>query len=313
MTIFAYLALYGWIPVAVIMFALMPSRLAATTAVIGAWLILPPYALPIAGLPDYSKSTAAVLGVLLGTFFCCPDRILMFRPRWFDLPMVFWCLSSIVSSLQNGLGLYDGLASSLTLIMVWGLPYFVGRLHFGDFDRLRYFSIGTVVGSLYYVPFCLYEMHMMQSLLINIYGLGKWQAISGFRWGGYRPSVFFWTGLECGLWMCTASLTGWWLWRCGALQRLGQFRFGPVLLPVLTATAILCRSTGAILLLAAGMIIIWLSDRLRTRAPCRFIACGTCVCHGTYNQHVVGPASRGLGEHLPRRRSCAVAQISLRV
>ena len=138
----AYLALYGWIPVIVIMFALLPNRLAATTAVIGAWLILPPYSMPMAGLPDYSKSTAAVFGVLLGTFFCCPDRILTFRPRWFDLPMALWCLSGIVSSLQNGLGLYDGLASSLTLSVVWGLPYFVRLLHFGDFDRLRFSPSG---------------------------------------------------------------------------------------------------------------------------------------------------------------------------
>ena len=92
MTIFAYLALLGWIPVVLIIFALLPSRCAATTAVIGAWLLLPPFGLAISGLPDYSKTTAATLGVLLGTLIFDPDRLLTFRPRWFDLPMLLWCL-----------------------------------------------------------------------------------------------------------------------------------------------------------------------------------------------------------------------------
>ena len=77
---------------------------------IGAWLLLPPYALAIAGLPDYSKSTAAVLGVLLGTLIFHPDRLLAFRPRWFDLPMLLLCFCGIASSLQNDLGIYDGLS-----------------------------------------------------------------------------------------------------------------------------------------------------------------------------------------------------------
>ena len=38
-------------------------------AVIGAWLLLPPYMIDIAGLPDYSKTAAASLGMLFGTLF----------------------------------------------------------------------------------------------------------------------------------------------------------------------------------------------------------------------------------------------------
>ena len=65
MTIFAYLALFGWIPAVMVMFATMPGRQAATIAVIGAWLLLPPYNLDIGGLPDYSKNTAATFGIML--------------------------------------------------------------------------------------------------------------------------------------------------------------------------------------------------------------------------------------------------------
>lgn len=49
------------------------------------------------------------------------------------------------------------------------------------------------------------------------------------------------------------------------LKKIGHTRFGPVLLPMLMVTSILCRSTGAIALLAMGMMVLWLSVYLRTR------------------------------------------------
>ena len=121
MTPFAYLALLGWIPLVVVMFAILPSRRAATIAVIGAWLILPPYTIQIANLPDFSKNMAATVGMLLSTLIFAPDRILNFRPRWFDLPMLLWCLCGIASSLQNGLGIYDGLSDALGQVLSLGV------------------------------------------------------------------------------------------------------------------------------------------------------------------------------------------------
>ena len=265
MTIAAYLVLFGWIPAVLVMFAMLPARLAAVIGIIGAWLILPPYTMQIMGLPDYNKNTAATVGILIGALLFDSGRVLSFRPRWFDLPMVLWCLCGIGSSLQNGLGLYDGLSDALNQTVVWGLPYMVGRLYLSDLEGLRLFTIGMVVGGLCYVPLCLFEMRMMNSLLIMIYGLGQWGAIQGLRFGGYRPNVFFYTGLELGLWMTAASLAGWWLCRCGAFKTIAQVPYRGVLQPILLITAVLCRSTGALSLLLAGVLVLWLSVRFRTR------------------------------------------------
>ena len=229
---------------------------------IGAWLLLPPVSVVINGLPDYSKNTAATLGIILGTFLFSPHHLLKFRPRWFDLPMLLWCFSGLASSLQNGLGLYDGLSESLNQIVRWGLPYLVGRLYLGDPESLRYFAVAMVIGGLAYVPPCLWEIQMSPQLMHDIYGIGTW---GGMRLGGFRPNVFFKTGLELGLWMTAASLAGWWLWRCGTIKKIGRFSFGSLLLPALLGTTILCRSTGALVLLAGGVLTLWLSIRFRTR------------------------------------------------
>ncbi len=262
MTILAYLALFGWIPAVVVMFAMWPVRFAATTAAVGAWLLLPPYRLDIAGLPDYSKNMAAGVGMTLGLFIFDPQRMMSFRPRWFDLPIVLFCFSGTIASVVNGLGLYDGLSDALGYIITLMLPYMIGRILFGDPQGMRFFCVGMIVGGLSYVLPCVFESRMSPILLSSVYGVSHWQ---GTRFGGYRPSVFFWTGLECGMWMTAATLTAWWLWSCGAYRRIGNLPAGLVVVPILFMTSLICRSTGALLLLIAGMAALWLSRRFRTR------------------------------------------------
>jgi tetratricopeptide (TPR) repeat protein len=263
MPLFALIALFGWIPCVMVLFVLLPARKAAATAVVGAWLLLPPIRLEIVGLPDYGKDTAAMIGIMLSTCLFNLHRLLKFRPRWFDLPMLLWCLTGIASSLQNGLGLYDGLSDALRTSVIWALPYLIGRLYLNDLEGLRAFGSVMVIGGLCYVLPCLWEIRMSPYLLRIVYGVEVWGG--GTRFGGFRPNVFFRTGLELGLWMTAASLTAWWLWRCGTLKKIGQVRFGSVLLLILVGTTILCRSTGALALLAGGVFILWASTRFQTR------------------------------------------------
>jgi len=261
--IFAYFAFLSWPLIIFGLFTILPARRAAVTGLIGGWLLLPPYVIPISHLPDYSKNTATSLGIFLGTLVFASDRILAFRPRWFDLPVLGWCLCPICTSLQNGLGLYDGLSGSLNQIIAWGIPYLFGRLYFSDFAGLRELTVGMVAGSLLCVIPCLYEIRMSPQLLRYVYGRSNLEAM---RYGGYRPRLFLTSGLELGMWMTAAALTAWWLWRCGTLKRLWQLPFGGVLLPILMITTILCRSTGALLLMIGGMGVLWICTRYQTRA-----------------------------------------------
>ncbi len=262
MTILAYLALFGWIPAVIVMFAMMPICSAATLAVVGSWLILPPYQIDIVGLPDYSKNMAASIGMTLAVLIFAPEYLLRFRLRWFDLPVILFSICGIASSLSNGLGLYDGLSNALAGIITWALPYLLGRILFGDPAGMRFFCVGMIIGGLAYVLPCIYEMRMGPVLLANFYGFSGMLML---RFGGYRPKVFFWTGLECSFWMTATTLTAWWLWNRGAIRQVAGLPAGPVVVPVLFMVSILCRSTGAVLLMLAGMAILWLSARFRTR------------------------------------------------
>ena len=261
-TPFAYVALLGWIPFVIVMFMLMPARKAAAIALIGGWLTLPPISLYFSGLPDYSKTTAATISIVLGTLIFGINQLQGLRLRWFDLPVFLFCFGGMASSLQNGLGFYDGLADALTQWLTWGLPYLFGRVYFGTPEGLRYFATAMAIGGLVFAFPCLFEIRMSPRLISDVYGL---PGFLDMRLGGYRPHVFFKTGLELGMWMTAASTAAAWLWRSGAIKKLGAVPFGLILLPILLVTTILCRSTGALLLLFVGLTVLWLSDRFRTR------------------------------------------------
>ena len=256
------ITLLGWIPVSIALLALLPPRRAVVASIIGAWLLLPPAVIPLSGLPDYDKMMAATVGILIGTMIFQPNHLLEFRPQWFDLPMLCWCIAPLISSLQNGMGLYDGLSGSLSCIVRWALPYFIGRLYLGDPKGLRELTIGIICGGAAYVPAILLELRLSPFMKGLVYGLYQWE---GYRYGGYRPYVFLTTGLELGMWMTGVSLTAVWIWRCGALKRIGALPFGTFVLPTLLVVTVLCRSGGALILLLGGLVLLWSCTRFNSK------------------------------------------------
>ncbi|WP_165223203.1 tetratricopeptide repeat protein [Aquisphaera insulae] len=290
MFILIYIALLGWIPFCLLLFALVPARQAVVAATIGGWILLPPTGFSLPGIPDFTKLTATVFGILIGTLIFQPNRILAFRFRWFDLPTIAWWLCPSISSLVNGLGAYDALSSLFSNAIVWAFPYFIGRAYLGDREGLRDLAIGMAFSGIALIPFCLFEMKMSAVLLPRVYGFGIFE---GARLGGWRPRVFFSTGLELGMWMSAASLSCAWLWKSGSLRKLGPI---PLELPLLSLliTTLLCRTSGATTLLIFGLIMLWLSAHFRTG----LLLCAVLLVPPAY--HVARSTNIWTGEGLVR-------------
>ncbi len=252
MNIFVDIVLLGWIPIIILLFGIVPARRAVIVAFIGAWLFLPVAGFSITGLPDFTKMTATSYGAMLGVVLFDASRLTRFRPTWIDIPIVVYCAVPMATSLSNGLGLYDGASSVFHTTISWGLPYLIGRLYFSDLEGLRELAIGIFVGGLVYVPLCLYEIRMSPQLHDMIYGFHQHRFGQTKRFGGWRPMVFMQHGLAVGTWMAAASLVGVWLWHTKALT---QIRQAPMLLllPILVATTIMCKSMNAIVLLILGV------------------------------------------------------------
>ncbi len=253
--LFCQLALFLWLPIVVGIFISQPPRRAVVVSFVVAWLALPNIGFPLSGVPDYTKTSATVAAVLLCISIFDQGRLLSFRPRWYDLPMAFWCLSMFISALTNGLGPYEGIAALLDQLVAWGFPYLIGRFYFTDLDGLRELALGIAIGGLVYVPLCLYEIRMSPVLETMVYGIVHFEPM---RFGGYRPKVFLSGGLELGMWMTNSSLICYQLWSSGAVKTIRGFGFGKLLL-ILLGTTVLCKSTGALALLVVGIATLMIT------------------------------------------------------
>jgi hypothetical protein len=265
MSILIPITLFGWIPFILLLFSLVPPRRAVILSFIIAWLFLPyaGYALP--GVPDYTKRSATVMGVLLATVIFRSDWLFSLRPRWYDLPMATWSLCPIASSLANGLGLYDGISASFEYCVTWGLPYLIGRVYFTRLEHLRALAMGILEGGMAYVPLCLFEIRMSPHLHRMVYGFepSGWGEVV---LGGYRPKVFMSLALEVAMWMTVASTTGFWLWASGAVKELRGFALKYLLIPLIITT-VLCKVAGGWLLLIMGISTWYLIKWSKSRLP----------------------------------------------
>lgn len=270
----ALFALFIWFPIVLLyIFQRFPPQRAIVVSFIVAWLYLPVAEFKLPGIPVYDKMNATSYSLLLATLLYDPARFFAFKPSWVDIPMLIWCVCPFASSMANGLGPYDGFSSTFTQVMTWGVPYFLGRVYLNNMAGLRQLAIGIFVGGLSYVPLTLLEGRLSPILHRLVYG---YDAVGDFtqaiRLGGYRPIVFMSHGLAVGAWMMAATLCGIWLWKSGALKQVWNIPIKQLVI-VLIISFILCRSTGAYILLLMGVLILFIGSWLRTALPLVLLVC----------------------------------------
>jgi hypothetical protein len=259
-----YIAFAAWFLLTLALFLALPAPKAVVAALVLGVLFLPVTGFPVTGLR--SKLSILSVGVGMTALVVAPGTLLRFRPRLVDLPVAVWCAWPVESSLANGLGLYDGLSALLDNVIGFGVPYLLGRAYCASAHGLREVATGIFMGGVAYIPFCLFEIRFSPQLHTYFYGFHQHEFVQTFRSGGWRPVVFMDHGLMVAMWMTAASLLGFWLWRTRSLRTTLGVPVG-VLVGALSCTAILSKSAGALILLAVGLIVTFLSRRFATRLP----------------------------------------------
>lgn len=256
--------MFGWIPIIILLFLKFQPRRAVIASFIFAWLFLPNAAYPLPGLPDYTKMSATCWGVFIGAAIFDSNRLLSFRLRFIDLPMMIWCICPIASSLDNGLGLYDGFATALSQTVTWGFPYIIGRIYFSDLEGIKEFAIGIFIGGIIYMPLCWYEIRMSPQLHNMFYGFTQHSFAQTYRYGGWRPMVFMNHGLAVGMWMASASLVGTYLWVSKSIKKIFNIPIS-IIVSLLIITSVLCKSTGAVGLFLIGLCTLYITYKIKTK------------------------------------------------
>ncbi len=271
MTILVDIALIGWVPAILLIFSLLPPRRAVIAAFLAGWCLLPIYGYSIQGMPEYNKQSATCVGILLATIVFDGARLFKFKPQLLDVPMALWCIAPLISNTLSEGGPYQGMSISVQYIFAWGIPYFIGRLYITDLQAMRDLALGLFIAGLVYCIFCLYEIKMSPQLHRQVYGFFQHTDFTmTMRGGGWRPYVFMHHGLAVGLFMCTNAVVAVWMAKCKSVKSvLGA----PAMLCAagLFLVAVLCKSTGANVLMVLGLGALWASTILKMGWPVKLM------------------------------------------
>ncbi|MEM7577071.1 MAG: O-antigen ligase domain-containing protein [Planctomycetota bacterium] len=266
------LAMYGWLPVVLGLFLIMPPKRAVLWSFFVAWLFLPMAKYEIPKLPDYTKMSATCFGVMLGIVIFDFGRLTMFKFKLIDLPIVFFCIvAPIATALSNrpDLKLYDGLSEVMALSTAWLLPYLIGRLYFTDLKDMRTLALCFLAGALAYVPICWFEARFSPQLHRLIYGFHQHHFVHADRGGflfSFRPRGFMQSGLMTATWICSAALIAWCFWTARTKIQFARWTVPAIaVLCVLGMTALIAKGMGALILGFGGFAVLLLTRHINTR------------------------------------------------
>jgi hypothetical protein len=260
MTPQSLIVLVLWFPFTVFLCASLPIRKAIAISFLGAFLFLPSRAgfdFPL--IPDYEKLTSTYYALIVGIIVFHPQSILKYRFGIIDIPIIIYCVCNIFTSLDNDLGLYDGITQSLTITFRWGIPYFIGRIYFDSLKDLKELAVIVIKAGIIYTPLCLWEIKMSPHLHSIVYGYfahpsGISQQARSF--GLWRPMVFTGHGLVCSLFMFFAFFLAFWLWQSKAVDKIWGINISLWAL-LIGFTFVMTQSRGTYVygLLMAGIFI----------------------------------------------------------
>jgi hypothetical protein len=259
-----HIMMFGWPIISLVLFSSLKPRTAVLACLFAGWLLLPQAKFALSGLPDYTRVTAVMLGIVVGISLCDIGRVARIRLSRLDLPIVIFCMCPFASSLTNGLGIYDGISGVLTASITYGIPYFIGRLYFADRQGIRDLAVGLVFAVLCYTPLILWELRMSPQLHLQFYGFQELKFHMVMRMGWYRPPVFLQHGLELAVLLASAAIVAFWLWQAKSVKNIGilSARFSAL---ILLFTSLLCRALNGWAVLMMGIGTMYLTKIMKTR------------------------------------------------
>lgn len=248
---FVLVVLFLYVVLGALIIVLFRGIKGIMAAIVIGWLFLPPArGINLPGFPTFTKEYSVAYALLLGVIISDSTRLMSFRPKLIDIPILVYILAPFPSSITNGLGMYDGLSGIYSNCFLFGLPYLLGRIYIRNPNDVKTVAIWFIFAGLFAVPMVLWESRMSPQLNRNVYGYHAAPFHMAKRLGGYRPTLFMRHGLEVGLWMATSSAVALWLWITTSRQIKIFNNPLPIYAIIVLGSTILCRSLGALILLA---------------------------------------------------------------
>lgn len=282
---FAYLMLFAWPLVALVLFRTLPIHKALIWTMLGGYLVLPSATgvkLPM--IPALDKHSIPALSALVFCQLYAPrPRTTPGQPRtspWTKERAVVTGLlvllvgAAFLTVLMNsepiffgprfipGLRLYDAF-SMLSGAAISILPFLLAWRYLNTPEAHREILRAFALGGLAYSLPAMIEVRLSPQLHTWVYGFFPHDFIQHIRAGGFRPVVFLNHGLMVGIFFCLSILAALALWR--EARREGRPATGWFCTALwLTITLVMVKSVGALTIsLMLGLIAGFAGRRMQ--------------------------------------------------
>jgi hypothetical protein len=216
-------------------FAIYRGPVALVWSFVVGYLVLPVgAAFKVGSLPPIDKDMAVWVGAAIGTLLFQPNALRGLSRHPADVLAAAAIVFTAYTSIDNDLGLWDGLSSAGTLVLWTTLPYVLGRIHLRQRSDLVLFGKAVLWGALAYIPLAVWEFRMSPQLHTTLYGYFPHAFGQQMRWGHFRPVVFLGHGLSVAAYFASCLLIGIVLHKRGFLRT----QFGEYAVPVLLGIAL---------------------------------------------------------------------------
>lgn len=209
------------------LFYLLRPHVAATLTFFSATMFLPNGTeFDIPALPGLGKETLASLIALVCTLGFARPQVARAKPlRGLEILIVVVMVASVFSRLTNLDPVHYGVVSApgvdlksipgvvLADMLVWGVPFFVGRVLFDRSEHLRDLLVIVVFAGLVYSLLIMVELRLSPQLHRWTYGFHQHGFYQTIRESGYRPMVYMTHGLHVALFSFMSMTASWTLFR----------------------------------------------------------------------------------------------------
>lgn len=277
----AWLVLYSWPIVGIILYNRLRLDIAFCATIFGGYLLLPEgigFNPPI--LPTFNKYTIPPLTafVLTAVKLSQNTQSISALPGWIPRdPVTLSLLALLVLGTFGtiftnqdplfygpryliGMRIYDGFSFSLELFMML-LPFLVARRLFATPETQRTLLLALALSALVYTIPALWEIRMSPQLHRQLYGYFSGPFLQQLRADGFRPVVFLNHGLALGIFLCFATLSAAGLYRMttGSVQKKWGWATGWLL-----CILVMTKSFGALsICLLLLPVLLFLTPRLQ--------------------------------------------------
>ena len=279
---FAYVMLFSWPLVAVVLFRALPLQKAIIWTILGGYLVLPSatgFDVPL--LPELDKSLIPALSALVLCMIFAPK--LELEPDWAGRTarlLTFALIGLLITTpiltvLQNpdpiiagrifipGLRIYDAF-SMISTVLVTIVPFWIGLRYLNTQEGHKLLLQAFVLGALVYSLPALFEVRMSPQLHTWIYGFFPHDFVQHIRAGGFRPVVFLSHGLMLGIFLCVAVISSLILWREALREgrKAAGWMFAAIWLAIVLVAS---KNFGAMAIaLVLSTLVIFTGRRIQT-------------------------------------------------